>query len=248
VLFAEPLKELQAAAQSVGARILYDAAHTLGLIAGGQFKDPMTDGVAVMTGSAQKTLGGPVGGLVLSNDPEVAGAIASTSNTLMSNSSNYRLGGLAITLAEALQFGEAYAKDVIANARALGDALCSNGVQVVRSDQGCTHSHMILIDLKTEVAAKQAMTELERAGIASTLLAISSSYPAMTAIRLGTTMVTRLGMGRDEMKTGAQLIRRVLIDRERPEAVRSDVLELVAGFRDVRYCFSDQKSMGRMIQ
>lgn len=248
VLFAEPLKELQAAAQSVGARILYDAAHTLGLIAGGQFKDPMTDGVAVMTGSAQKTLGGPVGGLVLSNDPEIARAIASTSDTLISNYSNFRLGGLAITLAEALQFGEAYAKDVIANARALGEALCSNGVQVVRSDQGCTLSHMILIDLKTEVAAKQAMTELERAGIASTLLAISSSYPAMTAIRLGTTMGTRLGMGRDEMQTAAQLIRRVLVDREPPEAVRSDVLELVAGFRDVRYCFSDQKSMGRVIQ
>jgi glycine hydroxymethyltransferase len=239
VLFAEPLRELQAAAQSVGASILYDAAHTLGLIAGGQFKDPMTDGVAVMTGSSQKTLGGPVGGLVLSNDPEVARAIASTADTLISNYSNYRLGGLAITLAESLQFGEAYAKNVIANARALGDALCTNGVRVVRGVQGCTHSHMILLNLKTEVAAKQAMTELERAGIASTLLAISSSYPSMTAIRLGTTMVTRLGMGLDEMKTAARLIRRVLVDRERPETVRSDVLELVAGFRDVRYCFSD---------
>jgi glycine hydroxymethyltransferase len=248
VLFAEPLRELQAAAQSVGANILYDAAHTLGLIAGGQFKDPMTDGVAVMTGSSQKTLGGPVGGLVLSNDPEVSRAIASTSDTLISNYSNYRLGGLAITLAETLQFGEAYAKNVIANARALGDALCTNGVRVVRGVQGCTQSHIILLNLKTEVAAKQAMTELERAGIASTLLAISSSYPSMTAIRLGTTMVTRLGMGLDEMKTAAQLIRRVLVDRERPETVRSDVLELVAGFRDVRYCFSDQTSMGRVVQ
>jgi len=248
VLFAEPLRELQAAAQSVGARILYDAAHTLGLIAGGRFKDPMTDGVAVMTGSAQKTLGGPVGGLVLSNDPELARVIASTSDALLSNYSNYRLGALAVTLAETLQFGEAYAKDVVANARALGDALCSNGVNVVRGDRGHTLSHMILVDLKTEVAAKQSMSELERAGIASTRLAISNNYPAMTALRLGTSVVTRLGMGIDEMKMAARLIRRVLVDRERPEAVRRDVLELVAGFHEVSYCFSDQLSVGKVVQ
>lgn len=240
VLFAEPLRELQAAAQSVGARILYDAAHTLGLMAGGQFKDPMTDGVAVMTGSAQKTLGGPVGGLVLSNDPELARAIASASDVLLSNYSNYRIGALAVTLAETLQFGQDYAQDVIANARALGDALGKNGVKVVRGDRGYTNSHMILVDMKTEAASKQAMTELERAGIASTRLALSNSYPAMTALRLGTPMVTRLGMGLDEMKTAAQLIRRVLVDRESPEAVRRDVLDLVSGFREVRYCFASK--------
>ena len=248
VLFAEPLRELQAAAHSVGARILYDAAHTLGLIAGRQFKDPMTDGVAVMTGSAQKTLGGPVGGLVLSNDPEIALAIASASNVLISNYSNYRIGALAVTLAETLQFGEDYAKDVIANARALAEALCSNGLKVVRGDRGYTLSHMILLDMKTEVAAKQAMAELELAGIASTRLALSNNYPAMTALRLGTSMVTRLGMGLEEMKTAAQLIRRVLVDREHPDAVRRDVLELVAGFRELHYCFSGQVRAGRVLK
>lgn len=237
VLFPEPLRELQAAAQSVGARIFYDAAHTLGLIAGGQFSDPMTDGVAVMTGSAQKTLSGPVGGLILSNDPELARAIASTSDVLFSNYLNYRLGALAVTLAESLQFGEAYAKDAIANARALGDALCGNGVQPVRGDRGCTESHMILVDMKTEAAARKAMADLEQAGIATTRLALSGSFPVMTALRLGTTMVTRLGMGCAAMQTVAQLIRRVLVDRESPEAVRRDVLELVAGFGQVHYCF-----------
>jgi len=107
----------------------------------------------------------------------------------------------------------------------------------VRGDRGYTASHMILLDLKTEAAAQQAMSELERAGIASTRLALSNSFPAMTALRLGTTLVTRLGMGRDEMKTVAQLIRRVLVDRESPEVVRRDVLELVAGYREVHYCF-----------
>lgn len=238
VLFAEPLRELQTAVQSVGARILYDAAHTLGLIAGGQFKDPMTDSVTVLTGSAQKTLGGPVGGLVLSNAPEIGRAIASATDVLLSNYSNYRLGALAVTLAETLQFGEAFAKEMIANARALGDALSSDGVKVVRGDRGFTHSHMILLDMKTEVAAKEAMSALELAGIASTRLALSSNFPAMTALRLGTPVVTRLGMGQGEMKTAAQLVRRVLIDRERPEAVGRDVLELVSGFRKVHYCFS----------
>ena len=243
VLFPEPLRALQAAAESVGARILYDAAHTLGLIAGGQFADPMTDGVAVMTGSAQKTLAGPVGGLVLSNDPEIARAITSAADVLFSNYLNYRLGALAVTLAESLQFGAAYARDAIANARALAVALCSNGVPVVRGDRAYTDSHMILLDLKTAAAAQQAMAELERAGIASTRLALSDHFPAMTALRLGTTMVTRLGMGVTEMNTVAQLIRRVLIDREPPESVRGAVLELVAGFGAVHYCFSDQVSM-----
>jgi glycine hydroxymethyltransferase len=248
VLFPEPLRELQVAAESVGARILYDAAHTLGLIAGGQFKDPMTDGVAVMTGSAQKTLGGPVGGLILSKDPEVARGIAKTSDVLLSNYSNYRLGALAVTLAEFLQFGEVYSKRVIANARALGEALRNNGLNVVRSDRGFTQSHMILMDLKTDIAAKQAMADLEAAGISSTRLAISSTYPAMAALRFGTSVVTRLGMGLDEMKAAAQLIRRVLVDRERPETVRRDVLELVAAFGKVHFCFSGQVNAGSVLQ
>lgn len=244
VLFTEPLRELQAAAQSVGAHILYDAAHTLGLIAGGQFNDPMSDGVAIMTGSSQKTLGGPVGGLILSTDPEIARSIKSTADVLFSNYSNYRLGALAVTLAETLQFGEAFSKQAIDNARALGAALHRNGIKVVRHDRGYTQSHMILLDMQTEGAAKQAMSELESAGIASTRLALSKHYPAMTALRLGTSVVTRLGMGLEEMTAAAQLIRRVLVDRERPEAVQRDVMELVSGFSAIQYCFSSQTGAG----
>ena len=92
------------------------------------------------------------------------------------------------------------------------------------------------------------MAELELAGIASTRLALSNNYPAMTALRLGTSMVTRLGMGLEEMKTAAQLIRRVLVDREHPDAVRRDVLELVAGFRELHYCFSGQLRAGRVLK
>jgi glycine hydroxymethyltransferase len=92
------------------------------------------------------------------------------------------------------------------------------------------------------------MSELERAGIATTRLAMSYSYPAMTALRLGTSMVSRLGMGLDEMKMAAQLIRRVMVDREQPEAVRPDVLELVSGFRDLHYCFSGQLRAGRVLK
>jgi hypothetical protein len=55
-------------------------------------------------------------------------------------------------------------------------------------------------------------------------------------------------MGLDEMKMAAQLIRRVLVDREQPEAVRPDVLELVSGFRDLHYCFSGQLRAGRVLK
>jgi glycine hydroxymethyltransferase len=178
-----------------------------------------------------------VGGLVLANDPEIARAIKSATDVLLSNYSNYRLGALAVSFAESLQFGEAYAQAMIANARALGDALCRNGVQVLRADRGYTASHLILLDMKSEAVAKVAMSELESAGIATTRLALSGNFPAMTALRLGTTLVTRLGMGPGEMNMVAQLIRRVLVDREPAEAVRRDVLELISGFRRVHYCF-----------
>ena len=76
-LFPYPLREIAEIAGRVGASILYDGAHILGLAPNGQFQDPLHEGAAVMTGSTQKTLGGPVGGLILMHDEGVAERVIS---------------------------------------------------------------------------------------------------------------------------------------------------------------------------
>ena len=103
-LFPHPLREMGRIASEIGARIMYDGAHVLGLIAGGKFQDPIREGAYVLTGSAQKTLAGPVGGFILHNDSNLDAKVRRYLNVYQGSIGN-RIPSLAITLAEMLVFG-----------------------------------------------------------------------------------------------------------------------------------------------
>ena len=243
-LFPTPLKELSDAAHEVGAKVMYDGAHVLGLIAGKQFQDPLSEGADVMTGSSHKTFPGPQGGFVLS-DSEDSKFIKRLNNGIFPGvCSSYHLhhvAGKVIALSEFEKFGESYAKDIISNAKSLAQALAEEGFEVLAEDRGYTASHQVLTrhgDIDSG-AGKDAALILEKSGIITNMNMLPGDTKAMTpsGLRLGTPELTRVGMGPDEMKDVARFFSRALIKREDPKIIKNDIKEFKSNYQTVNYCF-----------
>ena len=243
-LFPTPLEELAAAAHEVGAKVMYDAAHVLGLIAGNQFQDPLREGADVMTGSSHKTFPGPQGGFLLSDSGDAKFQRRLNSAIFPGVCSSYHLhhvAGKAVALAEFEQFGTDYARDIVANAKALGAALASEGFDVLAEERDYTASHQVLTrhGESDSGAGRDAAALLEDAGIITNMNMLPGDTKAMSpsGLRLGVPELTRVGMGTDEMQDVARFFARSLIAGEDPAAVRADITEFKGGFHTVQYCF-----------
>ena len=243
-LFPTPLEELAAAAHEVGAKVMYDAAHVLGLIAGNQFQDPLREGADVMTGSSHKTFPGPQGGFLLSDSDDAKFQRRLNSAIFPGVCSSYHLhhvAGKAVALAEFEQFGADYARDIVANAKALGAALASEGFDVLAEERDYTASHQVLTrhGESDSGAGRDAAALLEDAGIITNMNMLPGDTKAMSpsGLRLGVPELTRVGMGTDEMQDVARFFARSLIAGEDPAAVRGDVAEFKGEFQTVQYCF-----------
>ena len=236
-LFPYPVREISDIARGVGAEVFFDGAHILGLAAGGQFQNPLQEGASVMTGSTQKTLAGPVGGLVLMHDGDLAERVQKMTPNFIASYNNSRTAAMVVTLAEMLAFGKEYASAIVANSQALARELEAQGVKAVGKDRGYTQSHIVLVDLTETPGGEEAFHRLEASHISCSRTDTPGTYPHQTALRLGTPACSRLGMGVEEMKEVARLIRRAVIDQEDSVTVGRDVAELAAGFPEVKYCF-----------
>jgi glycine hydroxymethyltransferase len=243
-LFPTPLKELADAAHEVGAKVMYDGAHVLGLIAGGQFQDPLREGADVMTGSSHKTFPGPQGGLVLSNSSDEKFHRKLNNSIFPGTCSSYHLhhvAGKAVALAEFEEFGTDYAKDIVANAKSLATALAAEGFDVLAEDRGYTASHQVLtrhgeID---SGAGRKAADLLEKSGIITNMNMLPGDTKAMqpSGLRLGVPELTRVGMGTDEMKDVAIFFSRALLKNEDVSKIKSDVKSFKSNYQTVKYCF-----------
>ncbi len=171
------------------------------------------------------------------HDEDVSEALNSRIPTFIASFANNRTVAMALTMAEHLAFGKDYSADVVSNAQALSRALDSEGFRLPGKDRGFTQSHVVLVDLEPTPHKADSVNVLRRAGIISSLAAVPSTYPEMRALRLGSPVCTKKGMGEGEMAEIARLLRRVLIEGEEPEAVGTDVASLVASFPGVQYCF-----------
>ncbi|UJX44428.1 serine hydroxymethyltransferase [Xanthobacter sp. YC-JY1] len=202
----------RAIADQVGALLMVDAAHYAGLIAAGAYPSPFPH-AHVVTTTTHKTLRGPRGGLILTNDEALAKKLNSAVFPGLQ-------GGplMHVIAAKAVAFGEAltpefrtYAAQVVANARALAGRLSRRGAAIV---SGGTDSHMVLVDLRPfGVTGKAAEAALERAGLTCNKNGIpfDPEKPAVTSgIRLGTPAATTRGFGVAEFETVADLIADVL--------------------------------------
>ena len=220
-------------ADEVGAYLMVDMAHYAGLIAAGEYPDPVPH-AHVVTSTTHKTLRGPRGGIILTNDA----ALAKKFNSAVFPGNQ---GGplMHVIAAKAVAFGEAlepsfkqYAKDVIANARALSEVLVKGGLGVV---SGGTDCHMILVDLRPKsVTGKAAEAALERAGLTCNKNAIpfDPEKPFVTSgVRLGTSAGTTRGFGEVEFRKVGELVLRVIdalsANPDGDAAVEAAVLEEV---------------------
>lgn len=241
MLFPPPVREIAEIAEECGATLLYDAAHVAGLVAGGRFQRPLSEGADLLTCSTYKSFGGPPGGLVVTDDARIAEAVDRAAFPRMT--ANYdasRLAALAVAEAEVLAFWDAYADSCLANARALAEALAAEGFDVAASDRGYTQSHHVAVDVSDLRGGRGAARRLEPGRILLSEIALPWDRPGDPAsgIRMGTQEVSRWGLGPEEMIRIAAWLRRVLLDGEDPKSVATEVRDLRRSFAEVGYCFA----------
>ena len=233
--------KFRAIADSVGAWLVVDMAHFAGLVAGGVHPNPL-EHAHVVTTTTHKTLRGPRGGMILTNDEELAKKINSAIFPGLQ-------GGplMHVIAAKAVAFGEAlkpefktYAQAVVDNAKLLAEKLIAGGLDIV---SGGTDTHVVLVDLRPKaLTGKAAEKALGRAFITCNKNAVPNDpqKPFVTSgIRLGTPAATTRGFGADEFTQTADMILEVLDglkangeegNRAVEEAVKQKVLELTARF------------------
>jgi len=250
-LFPTPLTEIAETAHEVGATVMYDGAHVLGLIAGGVFQDPLKEGADVMTGSSHKTFPGPQGGFLISSSEDEKFHKKLNNAIFPGVCSSYHLhhvAGKVVALAEFEEYGQAYAQDTVANAKAFASALASEGFDVLAESRGYTASHQVLTrhgELDSGAGAKAARL-LEDAGIITNMNMLPGDTKAMTpsGLRLGVQELTRVGMDQTQMEEVASLYGRVLLKGEDPQSVKKDVKQLKSEFQIIRYCFNEDDLNG----
>jgi len=241
-LFPVPLKELQPTFEEIGCTVWYDAAHVLGLIAGGQFQDPLHEGVHVVSASTHKTFPGPNHGILLGNnvsDDLEKRLRRAVFPGVTSSHHLHSMAGLAITMAEMQEFGKKYAAQIVKNSQGLGQALHELGMDVLCPNLGFTKSHTIAVNVSKVGGGDQVAKDLEAANIITNknMLPGDESSIRPSGIRIGTQEMTRIGMKESEMKEVARLIHKVAVKKEKPEDVKLEVKELKKHFTTVQYCY-----------
>ena len=244
-LFPHPVKELSNFMHDHGMYINYDGAHVAGLIAGGEFQDPLKEGADSMTMSSHKTLWGPQGGIIVSFEKhaDVIKKAIFPGNT--SSHHLHHVAGKAIALAESLEFGKDYAKHVIKNAKALAEALVGYGFGVLGEKRGYTASHQIAVDVSKFGDGGSVEKNLEMANIILNRQLLPGDikagrhYMHPGGVRIGVPETTRLGMKQSEMKEIAHFIKRVVVDLQDPRIVAKDVADFRKQFQKVQYAFDN---------
>ncbi|MFO0934375.1 MAG: serine hydroxymethyltransferase [Planctomycetota bacterium] len=241
-LFPEPVAELADACKSVNARVLFDGAHVLGLIAGGCFQDPLREGADVMTGSTHKTFFGPQRGVVLTRGDDEELRTAVDRGVFPGATSNHHLFSLPAMLVATLEvetFGARYARDVVANAQAFARALAKRGLPPAFEASGFTQSHQVAVDVSAHGGGREVATRLAGQDVICNmnLLPGEPGKNAMNpkGLRLGVQELTRYGMGPAEMDEAARLLVDAVVHRK---DVTSDVKRLRARFPTVQYAFA----------
>lgn len=220
-LFEHPVADVRAVADAVGAKVMFDAAHQCGVIAGKAWSNPLKSGAHFMTMSTYKSLGGPAGGLIVTDDAQIAerlDAIAFPGMT--ANFDAAKSAALAITMLDWRDHGQAYAAAMVDMAQALAAALDATGAPVFRGKDGFTASHQFALPAASFGGGQAASRTLRRAGF----LACGIGLPIdpvpgdMNGLRIGTPELVRWGMTAADADRMASLINDAL-RRPDPEAL-----------------------------
>ncbi|MFP3227698.1 MAG: serine hydroxymethyltransferase [Caldisphaera sp.] len=239
-LFPHPVKEISNAIHSVNGKLVYDAAHVLGLIVGNAWRNPLDYGADVMTSSTHKTFPGPQGGVVAFKDKELYKEVGKTIFPwFLSNHHLHRLPATAITSLEMIEFGEAYAKQITRNAKKLAEALAERGFNVIGEHMGYTMSHQVLVDVSSQGGGAKIAKMLEDSNIILNKNLLPHDPPDAvqnpSGLRIGVQEMTRFGMKEDEMDQIAEFMEKVAIKKEDTGKIREEVKVFRKNYQKVHY-------------
>ncbi|MEJ1156865.1 serine hydroxymethyltransferase [Prosthecomicrobium sp. N25] len=237
-LFPHPVPEIRRIADEVGAKVLYDAAHMSGMIAGRAWQQPLAEGAHLMTMSTYKSLGGPPSGLILTDEADLAERLDGIAFPgLTANFDAGKSAALAVALLDWKVHGEAYGAAMARTAKALAAALDAEGIPVHAARRGFTTSHQFAVEAARWGGGQTVSKLLRRAnllacGIGLPIAPVGDDLPGL---RLGTPEIVRWGMDAGDMPALGRLIARVLVDGEAPERVAPDMTAFRSRFRTLHY-------------
>jgi glycine hydroxymethyltransferase len=241
-LFPLPVRQMSTIISEWGGKFIFDGAHQAGLIAGGQFQDPLSEGAVVLTGSAGKTFSGPQSGMIMWNDPDLTQPLTNAIFPVLAATHQVnRVAALAIATAEMLEYGKVYMAQIVKNSQALGKALDERGIPVLGAKRGYSRTHQIIADVKQFGGGLEVAHRLAKANLITNKNLVPGDQPEdwdrPSGLRMGTIEITRLGMREADMATIADFIARVLIQNEPPEEVAKDVEDFRLPLQTLYYNF-----------
>jgi len=241
-LFPFPIQAIHDIVAEWGGHVFFDGAHQLGLVAGGQFQDPLREGAVVMTGSAGKTFSGPQSGIIVWDAPYLTEPLTHAIFPVLAATHQVnRVAALAVSAAEMLAFGQVYMAQIVRNARSLGAALARRGIPVLAAHKGYTATHQVIANVRQFGGGLEVAYRLARANIITNKNLIPGDAPEEWdrpgGLRIGTIEVTRLGMGETEMETIADFIARILVEKAAPEDIVNDVIDFRLPYQTLYYNF-----------
>jgi glycine hydroxymethyltransferase len=228
-LFPEPVRELATFCRDRDIPILYDGAHVLGLILGGQFQDPLREGATWLTASTHKTFPGPQRGIILADldaDGERKYWPAADRGVFPGSSSNHHLHtlpALLVAIREMQQHAATYAAQIVQNAKVLGQALEDTGIAVEARDFGFTMSHQLAVNVSAYGGGGMVAQRLEANDIIVNynLLPYDTDPRSPSGLRLGVQEITRYGMREGDVQRLAALISEAIKGKQVHEAVHA---------------------------
>ena len=236
-LFPHPVAEVRAIADQVGAKVLFDAAHQCGIIAGKVWANPLDLGAHLMTMSTYKSLGGPAGGLIVTNDAAIAEALDHIAFPGMTaNFDAAKSAALAISLLDWRDFGAEYARAMVDLAQALARELAALGLPVFGVERGMTQSHQFAIAAAGFGGGQAASKTLRKAGFLACGIGLPIAEVAgdMNGLRIGTPELVRRGVTPEHAPQLAALIAEALRSNA-PESIAPRVKALRSQFTGLHY-------------
>ncbi|MEP3245328.1 MAG: beta-eliminating lyase-related protein [Sneathiella sp.] len=236
-LFPHPVAELRAIADEVEATLLFDAAHQCGIIAGGAWPNPLNEGAHLMTMSTYKSLAGPAGGLIVTNEADLAERLDTIAFPGMTaNFDAAKSAALALTMLDWKEHGAAYSRDMVETATVFAKALSAKDIPIFARINGFTRSHQFAIEAARFGGGQTAAKHIRKAGFLS--CGIGLPIPAlnedMNGLRIGTPELVRWGMDTSGIPELARLLSEALTT-ENPEKLAPEVQAYRQQFQTIKY-------------
>jgi len=214
--------------------IIYDASHTMGLIMGQTFQNPLKEGANIICANTHKTLPGPHKGMIAFRDKQFGEKANAIVNACLSSAHTHHLIALATTILELKEFGESYAHQVISNANCIGQAFSDLGYDMRRANTGrFSENHQVHIFIDDKGDRLNLYKKLVVNNISTNFI---KPVGERLYMRLGTQEITRRGMKEKEMKQIASFVDRIF----RNDSIKEEIVAFNKQFPNILYSFDKQ--------